>query len=397
MVARTKQLRLTVGLIVALMAIPALARAGWFDLNWWDRAEVTLDNSASAEALTDFPVLVHLTGSDFNFSRAQANGGDVRFTDSDGTTLLNHEIEKWDKAGQEAWVWVKVPQIDAGSTTDSIYMYSMNLAAPALPATAAEQVWSNGYVMVHHLDETASAGSVVYDSTSNSLDGQNNADSTVSAPGIAGDAFSLAATGGAGPYDYVRVPGGTGSDTTLDLTSLTLEGWFKPSSSSSGDWSIHGGAQFGTSSMLTRFGAVIGDWTDGSGVAYTTTPMTVGQWSYIVGTADYDSGANFTSIAAYTDGVSEKTGGRSGVFYTQGSYYIGNSKDFPGSRGFPGAIDEVRLSSVARTADWVEAQFLSMTGDYVTFGDTQSIPEPTSALLLLGGLGALLRRHRRRS
>ena len=34
-----------------------------------------------------------------------------------------------------------------------------------------------------------------------------------------------------------------------------------------------------------------------------------------------------------------------------------------------GMIDEVRVSRNARDADWVNAQFLSMTGKFVTFAE----------------------------
>ena len=36
------------------------------------------------------------------------NGADIRFADSDGTTILNHEIEEW-ATNTNSYVWVQVP------------------------------------------------------------------------------------------------------------------------------------------------------------------------------------------------------------------------------------------------------------------------------------------------
>ena len=36
---------------------------------------------------------------------------------------LSYEIEKWDDGSETAEVWVKVPQIDAATTTDFIWIF----------------------------------------------------------------------------------------------------------------------------------------------------------------------------------------------------------------------------------------------------------------------------------
>lgn len=35
---------------------------------------------------------------------------------------------------------------------------------------------------------------------------------------------------------------------------------------------------------------------------------------------------------------------------------------------FDGLIDEVRISNIARTADWINAQFLSMNDSFISYG-----------------------------
>ena len=70
-------------------------------MSWKNRAKITFDNTASADALTDFPVLVSLTSADVDFDKIKAGGADIRFVDNDGT-LLDYEIESWDDTAKTA-------------------------------------------------------------------------------------------------------------------------------------------------------------------------------------------------------------------------------------------------------------------------------------------------------
>jgi hypothetical protein len=102
--------------------------ADWFDTGWASRREITLDNAGGA-AKTDHVVNVVLDTSNFPvFDNVLAGGADIRFTRSNGTTLISHWIESWDDDEQTASLWVKVPTIGA-DTTATIYMYYENSAA----------------------------------------------------------------------------------------------------------------------------------------------------------------------------------------------------------------------------------------------------------------------------
>src|SRR3990170_5621303 len=103
----------------------------WFDPDWSYRSEVTIDNVGNSNSLTDYQARVELDGSNFDFSLAQTGGEDIRFTDSDGVTLLNYWIEVWDSANDSAVVWVRVPSIPALSY-HVIYMYYGNLSASSI-------------------------------------------------------------------------------------------------------------------------------------------------------------------------------------------------------------------------------------------------------------------------
>ena len=60
---------------------------------WTYRKKLTIDSTKVNSSLTNFPVSVQLKSSNFDFTKAKTNGDDIRFTSSDGTTLLKFERE----------------------------------------------------------------------------------------------------------------------------------------------------------------------------------------------------------------------------------------------------------------------------------------------------------------
>ncbi len=95
----------------------------WYSTSWSYRKDITIDNTDNPDTLTDYQVKVDI---DYN-SSMQADFDDIRFTDSDGQTLLPHWLEtKVDET--EATFWVKVPAIEA-SSEKMIYAYYGNSGA----------------------------------------------------------------------------------------------------------------------------------------------------------------------------------------------------------------------------------------------------------------------------
>jgi len=83
---------------------------------------ITINNSQNSNTLTDYQVLVTLdTQSLISAQKMRSDCGDIRFTDSDGTTLLNYWLEGGCNTTSTR-IWVKVPSIPA-SSTKTIYIY----------------------------------------------------------------------------------------------------------------------------------------------------------------------------------------------------------------------------------------------------------------------------------
>jgi hypothetical protein len=96
---------------------------GWMDTSWQYRKPITItDTSGSALSNYQVNLIVNHVA-----SKMKSDFSDIRFTSNDKTTLIPHWIESF-TTDSTASIWVRVPNIPAGSTT-TIYMYYGNPTA----------------------------------------------------------------------------------------------------------------------------------------------------------------------------------------------------------------------------------------------------------------------------
>jgi len=91
-----------------------------------------LNINSTGNELTDFQIAVKLNNQSFDYSRANPDGSDIRFsTDStfNFTPNIPYWIEKWDTLGISI-IWIKIPNIPASGNT-SVYMFFGNSVAQA--------------------------------------------------------------------------------------------------------------------------------------------------------------------------------------------------------------------------------------------------------------------------
>ncbi|HZU08340.1 MAG TPA: DUF2341 domain-containing protein [Pseudacidobacterium sp.] len=145
----------------------APASGNWFSPSWQYRSAVTITNSNSS-ALSNFQVKVQL-GSNFDFTKAAANGADIRFTASDGLTAIPFWIESWNSTS--AVLWVNVPSIPTSGTT--IFMYYGNPSATSAsngPATFLFfDDFSGGNISSSKWTSTGGTWSVISDTNENGV------------------------------------------------------------------------------------------------------------------------------------------------------------------------------------------------------------------------------------
>ncbi len=98
----------------------------WMDESWQYRREVTINNPGSNE-LTDFQIKIELDNTNFDFTHALNDGGDLRITTNDGTTTVSFWIESWNAEDELATIWANIPNIPL--SISSLWLYYGNVSA----------------------------------------------------------------------------------------------------------------------------------------------------------------------------------------------------------------------------------------------------------------------------
>lgn len=310
---------------------------------WAFQRTLTIDNTGIGE-LIKFPLHVALNTNRITYGQTKADGADLRFEDAQGTPLP-YEIERWDPAGTST-VWVTVPLIAANTTTELVMYYGNPAAADAQNPAA---VWDDDYLGVWHLVDEKDATA-----TSTST---NNGGTPVAA-GKTGPAMDFA---GGISDDHV--------DTGLRTFTAqwTVEAWINPDTTAAATGASSPVSGFPNYMLLyscngaTFCETVMFNHNNGSNTSFAEYDVAAGSWSYVVGRYD---GA---TIRAYVDGTQVDSNPTSATPDAQTvTAKIGSRMDLLGD--FDGQIDEVRISKIPRSPDYIAAQHRSMNDTYVTFG-----------------------------
>jgi hypothetical protein len=322
-----------------------------------DHTKVGVDDSGTLPA-TGFPVLISLTGNwlkttlvDATNGRIEnANGYDIIFRESDGVTGLYHEIESYDGTNGTLVAWVRINSLSKAEDT-TIYMYYGN-ACITTPTENPENVWDTSFKGVWHMkeEETGIVTDDLYiDSTSNSNDGDDRVSATLQDGKIYnGQQFD-------GNDDYV------GMGDVLDYGKndpMTYSAWIK---TGTGERQIAGKADH-TGNWQGVWFYLIGSslsfqlYDSAGNYIYkeSTETFADNQWHHVA--AAYDGTDSVNGITLYGDGselsISDSWNDTLGTVKNSYPFNIGSVND--GAAGdFNGYIDEVRVSSADRSADWI--------------------------------------------
>ena len=354
-------------LIVAALAQSLLANANAQYQDWQHSGSLyilttpdgaNLPESASEER---FPLLVRLHRDFFNFSQARVKGDDIRFSTSSGTPL-SFQIEQWDAENGIAEIWVLIPNIK-GNTQQEIRMHWGKPDAKSESNGKAVFNETNGYLSVWHMS------SPIIDEVGTLSSGDVG---TTSSAGMIGQARHLA--GRQGIFCGEKI-----SNYPSGANSHSSEAWFRierPNTTILG-WGNEGGGRGSKVRMQFRSPPHIHIDSDFADVkAASMLPMF--EWIHVMHTYNGKEGKIY--INGLLDGMAAPTLGiKSPARMWIGGWY--NNYDFVGD------IDEVRISRVARSADWVKLQYenqkpqQTLVGPIVQPGNVFSVSESKITLL----------------
>jgi len=339
------------------------------------RCELVIQSSQVPASLTDFPVLLtaatlpsEMFDADGSYP-ALDGGGDIKFSsDEAGATRLSCEIVTFttdnNPANGTAEIWVKVPSV-SGSLNTSIWVWYDNSGESQPDSNAAfgsESVWDSNYVGVWHLNETVvdeQTTGTHTDATSNNNDGSQNGNDDIAGKIDNAQDFT--------PIDDIRL--GTWS---VSGTAITMQAWanfddlnqddprliskatgtgyeeehvFMLSLSGSGDQFLRMRIKTGTSD------------TEGTTTLVASSGgLTAGTWHLVAGT--YDG----STMRLYKDGGTEVgSTSKTGSLRVNGwEIWAGNNPNNTSSTSWAsmdGKLDELRISSVARSANWLTTEY----------------------------------------
>jgi len=342
--------------------IPVTSGATTFVYNpdWLYARRLFFNTGASgagiASNVLNFPVLVRLTNNNFDFSQAQFNGNDIRFAKQDNTALAC-QIERWAPAagaGGAAELWVKVDTVFGNDSGHSITMYWGNPSAASASNGAAVFDTANGFQGVWHMNDQPNAP--VRDATYNKYDGTRFGQSAT-APGTIGIAQSFD-----GSSTYLQMIG-----TANGKMNFPKNGYYCVSAwvyADTLDLNYHiiaskGNTQYNLE-IRKNNNWQFNEYKDLTGWEITNSPGTAKTWTYLAGVR---SGAN---EYLYVNGVCTNNTPwvETNVFarYTGDDFKIGRRTDLV-DYFFNGMIDEVRVSSIDLSADWIKLCYMNQRPD----------------------------------
>ena len=342
----------------------------WYGQDWQRRKKITIDSTQVTADQTNFPVLISFTDGQVGAS-SRADGFDLLFTDTDGVTKLDHEIETFTTPAGTLVAWVRIPLLTS-SVDKVIYLYYGNTGAS--DQQNAPGVWDTSYVSVWHLKEDPAGGAPqAKDSTTSAKHGTSAGGMTSGdqIPGAINGSLDFDAD------DRIDVGNHPEFDLPVYSWSMWVKGTVAPDSSGpnehvlwNGDYNFSFAWGHSAAFMQAATHKDSGAWQ----AAQIATTLVADTWYYITGT--YDS----ANIRVYLNGGLEDTQAAGTPVATTDVLMIG----YADIAAFAGQIDEVRVSDIARSASWIQTSYnnQSAPGGFGSVGNevypSQGFNDPTA-------------------
>lgn len=348
--------------VLAGLLLAGLSQAAW-NADWAQRVKIGLNTAADGVPITsavDTPaVLVRLHTGNFQFIETKPDGSDLRFIASDDKTPLKFHIEKFDGLNELAFVWVQVPKLEPGAKDAFIWLYYGNPAAAAGDDVKGSYDAAQG--LIYHFNEREV---LPQDSTANANHAVRSTAKAIGA-GLIGGALSFDGTAELALPSTPSLKSGS--------NGLTLSFWIKPADLA--DTPVYAQAEGPAPLVVALRGGKL-EVQSGTLTATASVPVTAAAWQHVAivvkdGLAIYLNGQEVAKAAGSVPDLS-------------GGAVMG--------KGFKGEVDELQVSTTARSADWIKTAAQSQGQDQklVVYGPAEGDGEgdsgPSYLKILLGAV-----------
>lgn len=323
-------------------------------------------NLPASAVVEDFPLLVRLDQDGFDFKQAKTMGEDLRFSTATGSALA-YQVEEWDAARGIASVWVRIPRITGMARQEIIAHWGKPDAVSESNGKAVFNA-ANGFLSVWHMTEPVAdeVGTLASKDTG-----------TTPTVGIIGKARHFGGSQGIFGGDKITTyPTGASPHSSeawfrAEISNGNLLGWGNEERQGKVIVSLASPPHIRVDAYFS--GANV---TGGS-----TLPMA--EWTHVVHT--YTAGQARLYVNGVLDG--ETNQGTPLALKSPARLWLGG---WYNNYNFVGDLDEVRVSNVVRSADWVKLQyenqkrFQTLVGPIIQPGSAFGVV-PASLTILEGG------------
>jgi len=322
----------TAFLICLGFLLPATAHAWWQD-DWHYRKQMSVDTTpqgaAINEALGRTALLVRLHTGNFTFDGVKEDGSDLRFVSADDKTLFNHQIESFDPLMGMALIWVDVPKVEGGQRQD-FWMYYGHQKAPA--SGNGQLTFDPNYTALYHFDGangTPARDTTAYGNTAQSATG-------TSIDGVIGRALQWSG-------QPLLLPASPSLQHNAG-SAFTFSAWLRLDQANGEQLVLS--RREGANSLLLGLNQGVPFMEIDGQRAVSTQPLNPGQWQHLALTAEG------SKVALYVNG---RETANLAVAMPAFNSIMAIGADLPSETAsvylpFSGAMDELRLSKVARPA-----------------------------------------------
>ena len=339
--------------------------------DWANRIQIRIDSSKIDEELINFPVAIFLgaaagiNGADVTaiFDELGANNLKLAVATAAGAQCYV-DIERWDETGEEAVLHVKVPTIYMDRDTIFYLYYDADKAdnstyVGVTGSAPAQSVWSGSYLLVLHMN----SASAVLNAVDGSAATLNGTLSLVDGPVSGSKGLQANADGDnitAGAIDF-------GNDFTAEAQFYIDTGGENPGYDQ----------LFGYEKVVslvvdhtsgTNWGMYLGNGSAWDAAVLANSNLGESTW-YTLGVAKDSAAISYTRNGSVDDGggaiTDRNPGSATFSFFARG--------DANAAYRLHGIITELRLSSVARTDNWMYATQYSLLDSLVIYGAAEAL------------------------